>query len=358
MKNIAFTALTLSLFLIGSSSFGQCFVPLINQNASIAETEHEISWVPNSFAESFCVQYRQLNINAEWNSVYGITGNNLLITDLLPCTNYEFQVRMICESDSSDFSNLTIFQTLGCDACLNSFYCIPNDINYYGGSMIRRVQIGTLDNDTGDSQDGWNYLHLSGSINMGEGYQVYLTPNFLGLSGSASIFIDWNQDGDFYDAQEYVWNFGNLGMGNSTFNTPLLFVPNTALSGCTRLRIMHSYSSNSNPCNVNLPSMEDYCLCINQGIPTGIEPLSESGLNLYPNPTTDNLTIDFEEKSFDNSANSQLLLYNNMGQIVLTKSLQHSRTSLYLGFLPPGHYHALVLQDEKPLLRKPVIISK
>jgi hypothetical protein len=311
-----------------------------------------------SFAESYSLQYRQLNSNAEWNAVYGITDNTILITDLLPCTNYEFQVRMICENDSSDFSNITIFQTLGCGACLNSFYCIPNDINYYGGSAIRRVQFGTLDNDTGDSQDGWSYLHLSGSINFGESYQVYITPNFVGLSGSATIFIDWNQDGDFYDAQELIWSFGILGTGNGSVNTPPLFVPSNALSGCTRLRVMHSYTSSSHPCTASLPSMEDYCICINEGIPTHIEPIFESSITLFPNPTADNLTIDFEENSFENNSNSQLLLYNNMGQIVMTKPLLQSSTSLYLDFLPSGYYYALVLQDKKPLLRKPVIISK
>lgn len=265
---------------------------------------------------------------------------------------------MICETDSSDFGTLTVFQTLGCGQCMAD-YCISNQLPPYPGSYIRQVKVGPLDNVSGSLQYGWDYRHFSGAIQTDELFRIGINVySEFGFTLNASVFIDWNQDGDFLDFNELVWNYGNITF-HLLSNTPWLGVPPSAVPGCTRLRIIAAYQSINSSCQPPVSSStEDYCLCISEGISTGIEPLLESSLKLYPNPTADDLTIDFEESSFDNMANSQLLLYNNMGQIVLTKSLLQSSTSLYLGFLPSGYYHALVLQDKKPLLRKPVIISK
>jgi hypothetical protein len=52
------------------------------------------------------------------------------------------------------------------------------------------------------------------------------------------------------------------------------------------------------------------------------------------------------------------LLYNTMGQIVLTNSFENSSTSISLSHLPNGFYQAAIIEAGNILLRKPVIISK
>jgi len=356
MKNIVLSALTCSLFLsVSNIVFGQCFIPLINESETISETEHEISWGQNAFAISFSVQYRQLNADAEWNNVYGITGNNLLLTDLIPCTNYEYQVRMLCENDSSEFSNIDIIQTLGCGACHDGNYCVTSVMNTNGGQNIARVRVKTIDNITGSAQDGWNYTHFSTTIAMGEPYKISVQA-VLPWNDYMAIFIDWNQDGDFVDPSEYVHNFG-LSSNNLT-STPWYQVPSNAIIGCTRMRLIRQITSITSPCPSISASVEDYCFCISEGIPTSVTENEPTKINLYPNPATNILTIDLGSLVLNDKSKNTFLLYNTIGQIVLNNSFENSPASISLGHLPNGYYQALILEAGNILLRKPVIISK
>ncbi len=66
------------------------------------------------------------------------------------------------------------------------------------------------------------------------------------------IWIDWNQDLDYSDAGEYVYNSG--GSSNSVY-TGTIQVPATALIGTTRMRVRCMYNTvPSNPCNLPSPS--------------------------------------------------------------------------------------------------------
>ena len=80
---------------------------------------------------------------------------------------------------------------------------------------------------------------------------------------------------------------------------------------------------------------------------TSIESITKKGFRVYPNPATDNFTIDFDEKLlFDN--NSYLTLFDGIGRLILKQKIQqneklristeHLKRGLYLIFIETGHH--------------------
>ena len=51
-----------------------------------------------------------------------------------------------------------------------------------------------------------------------------------------AVYIDWNQDGDFDDSDEHVSSFA--GVQSPTSNSITINVPNNAVGGATRMRIV------------------------------------------------------------------------------------------------------------------------
>jgi hypothetical protein len=78
------------------------------------------------------------------------------------------------------------------------------------------------------------------------------------------FFIDWNQDGDFNDAQELVHNYGLTGVAGLWFDSPGLQVPAFALNGNTILRARSVWVYSPNPCQGGtFGETEDYTITIN-----------------------------------------------------------------------------------------------
>ena len=83
-------------------------------------------------------------------------------------------------------------------------------------------------------------------------------------------WIDWNADGDFYDAQEHLSPTPFFGTSNGNWVSSDEFsVPAFALNGSTVMRCRSIFTSNSDPCNgATFGETEDYTLtidCANTG---------------------------------------------------------------------------------------------
>ncbi len=132
---------------------------------------------------------------------------------------------------------------------------------------IANVQFNGINNPS--SKDGYSdFLNQSTTINKGESYPISLTPGFSWAhhEENFTVWIDWNQDGDFEDEGELVYN-GLFSIGqNGTPATPivgLITVPNTALVGTTRMRISMQRGNAAEPCEIfALGEVEDYSLVI------------------------------------------------------------------------------------------------
>jgi len=131
---------------------------------------------------------------------------------------------------------------------------------------ITRVQLGSIDNTSGNNGGYADYTALSTSIGLGSSQTFTLTPGYASIAYNENwaIYIDYNQNGSFYDAGEQV--VSTIGKTvNGTFT-----VPGTALTGNTRMRIVIGFGGTS-PCNTTFVSeAEDYTVQITCAVPTGL----------------------------------------------------------------------------------------
>jgi hypothetical protein len=159
--------------------------------------------------------------------------------------------------------------------------CIP----YYSygtssGDLIDRVQLGTLDNSpsgTGSESGGYynDYYSSVSAPNIYEGSLQNLKVTVGSYGGqTVAAWIDYNQDGDFTDANEKIGEISNvagLGTTNINFN-----VPNGAIAGNTRMRVRTVWSTTSlDPCaTYGWGEAEDYkvnvVLCTTPGTPASL----------------------------------------------------------------------------------------
>jgi len=76
-----------------------------------------------------------------------------------------------------------------------------------------------------------------------------------------------------------------------------------------------------------------------------IKSLAANQVAIWPNPATDNVTIDFV---LQGKANGELYLYDVNGNIVLQKTLpyQAGKTSINISTLATGMYLLMIKQDD------------
>ena len=143
-----------------------------------------------------------------------------------------------------------------------SYYCGASGAGNY--LHISRVQLETIDNSSG--QDFYfDYTNLSTDITLNQSYNITITNGDLYDQSDLGIWIDYNQDGDFYDSGEnIVCDIDNFGEGTFNFT-----VPGTALTGTTRMRIRTKYvdSNCGDPCGTTTyGEVEDYSVNIVLGV--------------------------------------------------------------------------------------------
>ncbi|MGV6829412.1 MAG: GEVED domain-containing protein [Flavobacteriales bacterium] len=130
-----------------------------------------------------------------------------------------------------------------------------------GDEYISRVQLGTIDNTSG--QDFYSdYTALSTDVDAGNTYSITVTNGLVFSADDLGIWIDTNQDQDFDDAGEQVVCTVNDG-ANGTYN---FTVPSDALGGSTRMRIRIKFNGSDcgSPCGTTTwGEVEDYTLNIN-----------------------------------------------------------------------------------------------
>ncbi len=82
-----------------------------------------------------------------------------------------------------------------------------------------------------------------------------------------------------------------------------------------------------------------------------LETLSTTA-KLYPNPSSAQVTIELEK-----ALSGNILIYNNLGQLLLTQALNTTRTSFNVEQLPKGCYTVLIKDEQQQLLWKDLLIK-
>jgi hypothetical protein len=144
------------------------------------------------------------------------------------------------------FSVLT--QTVRADYCIASGGC---------GEYISDVQVGDINNTDTGCDSYADYTSLSTTMEIGTDYSITVVngDNWL-WEETCAIWVDWNQDGDFYDSDEEII----VGGGPKTF-TATITPPVDASLGDTHMRIRIRHSGDPEPCGeTTYGKVEDYTI--------------------------------------------------------------------------------------------------
>lgn len=143
-------------------------------------------------------------------------------------------------------------------------YCDSSGANT-NDEYIGNVALNTINNTSGagTSYTGYSdFTAISTDLSTNSTYTIFITPHWTGTSyGEAyAVWIDYNQDGDFSDANENVFS---IASNTNSPNSGVFTVPSSALTGNTRMRVSLKYNSTPGPCeNFNYGEVEDYTVNI------------------------------------------------------------------------------------------------
>ncbi|WP_223608086.1 T9SS type A sorting domain-containing protein [Chryseobacterium sp. OSA05B] len=197
---------------------------------------------------------------------------------------------------------------------MNAQYCTPAFQYGSDSNMITNVSFGNINNtspsQTGTTQVYEDFTSVSTDIQAGNSYQISVKGPSSTFPSDVVVYIDFNRNGNFDDAGE-SFTIGRLGAANP-FNamtiTGTIAIPANITSGTTRMRVLKNTNTAaySNPnaansintaCDTGLRAgqFEDYTLNILASNLATSEVTKKSSVRVYPNPTSDSVTVKTEE---------------------------------------------------------------
>lgn len=217
---------------------------------------------------------------------------------------------------------------------VNDMYC--SSAPQWGTDAITKVQFAGIDNSSDPYAVTSNeyYLDKVGEVYRGSQYPVVLEANTNGGYDYATVFIDWNQNGNFTDAGE-AYEVGAMtsdGADGSQI-TGNIDVPAGALIGKTRMRVTLNWDvSMTNPCDNEFSffgQSEDYMLDVKESL--AASDINKANVSIYPNPVKNVLNFNGAKDI------SKVEVYNVAGQKV--KSVENlSDNKIELSNLTKGTY--------------------
>ena len=195
-----------------------------------------------------------------------------------------------------------------------------------------RVQYG-FNNNSGNDNGYGDYTNLSVDLYPGEYPWLQLKPGFSGNSYLEywRVWVDWNNDGDFDDANEL--EVQTAGYGTRWTN---LSVPYNAVSGSYRMRVSMKYGSYPDACEIfSEGEVEDYTINIlnpynsvtNDNTSGRIEAISAEKeftgivqLSAYPNPVSHNLKVDYQIPA---EAEGVMTIMDVTGKVVFSQNIDN-----------------------------------
>jgi len=196
------------------------------------------------------------------------TSTSFAVTGLTPETQYTFTV--VAKDAAGNVSNASNAAVVTTDA-VPITYCASQSSNV-NDEYISRVQLNTIDNTSG-AQFYSDFTSISTTLTKGSQYTVTVTPTWTGTlyNEGYSVWIDFNRDGDFTDANEQVFTQAPTQTNpvSGTFT-----VPTTASEVATRMRVTMSYNANVDSCaSFTYGEVEDYTIVIEGAGPDTTAPV-------------------------------------------------------------------------------------
>ncbi|MCP3903594.1 MAG: hypothetical protein GY715_08150 [Planctomycetes bacterium] len=141
-------------------------------------------------------------------------------------------------------------------SCLSGVFCDASSL-VPSNEHITNVQYAGVNNSSGTSAYS-DFTIISGSVQLGEAVPFSLTIGNANSNDLGGVWIDWNLDGDFHDADETI----DISMSGPGPYSTVINVPGHATIGDTRLRTRIQRSTQNpvvDPCGTtSRGEVEDY----------------------------------------------------------------------------------------------------
>ena len=226
--------------------------PLNLSASNITSSTVDLAWEAST--DNYSVVTYDIYQNGSF--ITNVSGITHQVTGLAPNTIYSFKVRAKDPANNeSDDSNEIAIQTLPVSTICGSTSSNVND------EYISRVQLNTIDNSSG-AQFYSDFTNISTFLRKGTAYTITITPTWPGTvyNEGYSVWIDYNNDGDFEDAGEQVFTQAptqtNPVSGGFT-------IPASATEVATRMRVSLKWNDIPDPCeSFTYGEVEDYTVRI------------------------------------------------------------------------------------------------
>ena len=207
------------------------------------------------------------------------TNSYTLTTPLTELTKYYWHVKS--KNKCGEGSNSSTWE-LTTEA---PSYCASTYTESNNSEFISNVTFNSINNNSGNdhtptADDGYeDFTSISTNIKRTQDYQISITLNTAGYQDNSYVFIDWNQDFNFdktterYDLGLISDADGDSGTTNNETVTFNITVPDNAILGNTRMRVLIEYTDSSNgsgdgACNSDHKSgwgeTEDYTIVVEE----------------------------------------------------------------------------------------------
>uniref|UniRef100_UPI003D6B2ADA GEVED domain-containing protein n=1 Tax=Lewinella sp. TaxID=2004506 RepID=UPI003D6B2ADA len=344
---------TSSKYFTTTGGGGGCNAPAVSQinSSNVGSTTVSLNYTGS---EDFSIfQYKVAGSSTFTIANYSSTGVTNL-SGLTAGTQYEYQGGIWCGSNWSPWTSSKYFTTTGGGG--GNAYCNSNG-NTTSDEWINRVQFGGINNTSGNNGGYANYTGTSTVVNANTNVSWTLVPGFSSSVYSEywTIWIDFNQDGDFNDSGEMV----SQGNGTSTI-TGSAYIPSNVPSGSTRMRVSMKYNGYSSPCeSFQYGEVEDYTIVIGSAMPEGVNSFIQNKniLGIHPNPAMEYVQLDFNANS---SGEALVELVNLTGRTVklLHKEVLEGENILRLNLsdLPEGTYIVQIKTGKEKFVGKIAVV--
>ena len=150
-----------------------------------------------------------------------------------------------------------------CFFLVKQAYCSPDVATLYGDVGISKVTFNTISNSSSQGTQAYqNFIPtVSTTVEIGGIYKLTVERSSNKNTMNRSVYIDWNNDGDFDDNLE---NYDNENAATTLSWTTSIKVPTLAVEGASVMRIATNLGAYSNkPCGTNeYGEYEDYRIYI------------------------------------------------------------------------------------------------
>ena len=265
------------------------------------------------------------------------------VTGLTAATAYTFSVKAKdAAGNESASSNIASITTLSSTLT----YCTSQG-DSVADEKIGRVVFGSINNTTTGGTGYENYTSISTNVTRGAAYTITITPSWTSTvyTEGYSVWIDYNQDGDFTDSGEQVFTKAS---STATPASGSITIPSTATLGSTRMRVSMKYSGVPTSCEAfSYGQVEDYTINI---VATGKHEDTtamnlKSDIRLFPNPVKGEI---LNISSVPN--NTAYRIVNLLGQEVSKGKIQNESVSV--SFLNTGTYLIEMTSNDQTVVKR------